>query len=346
MGAGLVSQLVNGRNLQLQADITYRCSVLLRLQGDVEASDRSIQTFLSTMGSEVNMLAPEDLARLCLSQAINHAYHLRFEGAAEELLRARRWLTDENCSLLWDHILCVGRVARGRGDFSTAKTCFEVCSRSPNLHEPKLLLVKSALADVYCELDEPGKAGSYLSWADDLVTPEIQRLKKSCIPSSKGFRRLLMSLLEVKIKSGKHADARPMVKELLDTYAQLPEPDIVDRLGHIRTLVAHARLALTPEEAANRWNDVIRLGTSYYPSDTDVFLCGVVYLHLGLARYHQRFVDECRDNLRRAMDVLARDRRQFLIPGVETYLFQSVLSQVQSTTVWQELSIDAGLLRK
>ncbi|KAB5560317.1 hypothetical protein GE09DRAFT_911368, partial [Coniochaeta sp. 2T2.1] len=318
---------------QLQADITYRRSVLLRLQGDVEASDRSIQTFLSNLGSEV-MLAPEDLARLCLSQAINHAYHLRFEGAAGELLRVRRWLTDENCSLLWDHMLCVGRLKRRTGEFPAAKTCFELCLRSAGLPEPKLLLVKSALADVYCEMDELSKGGSYLSWADDLVRPEIQRLKKSCAPSSKGFRRLLMSLLEIKIKSDKHAEAGPMVKELLDIYAQLREPDIVDRLGHIRTLIAHARLAPSLEEAVRRWNDVIQLGTSYYPSDTDVFMCGVVYLHLYLAKYQQGFVDESRETLRRAMDVLGRNRRQFLIPGVETYLYHSVRSRVQSTTVW------------
>lgn len=71
--AELANKLVDRDNCQLQAKVTYRCSVLLRLKGNIKASKGIIKSFFSSMSSGVDTLAQEDLARLCLSQANNHA---------------------------------------------------------------------------------------------------------------------------------------------------------------------------------------------------------------------------------------------------------------------------------
>lgn len=98
--AELANKLVDRDNYQLQAKVTYRCSVLLRLIGDIKASEGIIQSFFSRTSSVIDTLAQEDLARLCLSQANNYAYHLRFENAHEEMRKARSWVRHEASSLL------------------------------------------------------------------------------------------------------------------------------------------------------------------------------------------------------------------------------------------------------
>ena len=330
----LANELVEDCNIQLRAKIAYRRSVLMRLKGDVVCSQQIIQTFLSSLSSSANSLYVEDLASLYISQANNYAYYLRFQEAHME---AQRWAPRQDCLVLWDHVLCVGRLMRGQGNFQAAKTCFETCLQSPDLPKSKRLLVKSALADVYCELDEAIEEASYLLRAEDLVRPEIEQFRQSAARTSKGFRRLLMALLEIEIKKSNHGDAGVLVCELLNQFTSLEEPDIVDRLGHVRTLVAFARLSPTWEESLSRWNNVLIWGRHYNPQDEDVFMCGVVYLFLCLAWYHLGHAEKSKEIFQVAMNVIAKRRHQYFIPGVGTYLFRGIYSQVQSMTGWMEL---------
>lgn len=41
----IANKVVDGDNCQLQAKVTYRYSVLLRLKGDIKASEEIIQSF-------------------------------------------------------------------------------------------------------------------------------------------------------------------------------------------------------------------------------------------------------------------------------------------------------------
>lgn len=334
----LANEVVQDCDLQLKAKITYRHSVLMRLKGDVKGSQQIIQAFLSSIDSRSIGLTPEDQASLHISQANNHAYHLDFQEAHKEVRR---------CALvcLWNGVLCIGRLMRGEGNFQEAKTCFETCQRSPDLPKSKLLLVISGLADIYCELDGTTGDSSYLSKAEALVAPEIEKLRQSFVPS-RGFRRLLLSLLEIEIKRGNHGAASSLVSELFGMYNGMQEPDIVDRLGHIRTLIAFARLSPTNEEAISRWNSVLTWGHLYNPLDGDVFLCGVVYLFLCLAWYQLGDINSSWASFQSALEVIRTKRRQYFIPGVGTYVFYQILDQVRSTIDWADPCIDTSLSRE
>lgn len=54
---------------------------------------------------------------------------------------------------------------------------------------------------------------------------------------------------------------------------------MVDQLGHLRALIAFARLSPGPEEARKIWEDILMWNRFYYPSEEEVFTCGVVYLY-------------------------------------------------------------------
>ncbi|OJD10139.1 hypothetical protein ACJ73_09922, partial [Blastomyces percursus] len=297
--------------LHLQARSTHRQSILMWLKGDIKGSESTIKLFLSSLNTEFNDPAwCEDLGALYLSQAMNHVYNFSFVESHREV---RKWMSIADLPggqerLLWDLIFCVGCIMRGEGQFEGAELCFNTCLRTPELRESKRFLVQSTLADLYCELGYLHMKGQafYLSLAKAVVEPEIER---------------------------NYWDADLLTRELIMIYDNLREPDIVDRLGHVRALIAFARVAPTPEDALKRWEDVLLWNGVYNPLEEEVFTCGVVYLFLCVTWYKLGDIDKGADCFQNAMQVIERKQRQFLIPGMGTYLFHDVRNQIQSIPV-------------
>ena len=226
----------------------------------------------------------ESFTALCLSQATNFIYSFKFRQAHNEL---RNWMPTAELSnkqehLLQDHVLCVDHLIRGSGYFQEAKTCFKVYLKTPGLNVSRRLPIKSALADLFCELDhrEAEKQTCFLSRVVALVSPEIEQLRLLQERWRKGFRWLLHCLIEAKIRQGYDGDAALLVQELLGLYSDLREPDTVDRLGHVSAQIAFARLSPSLNDAAERWLDVLAWDRYYNPLERDVFTFGVVYLFL------------------------------------------------------------------
>ena len=171
--------------------------------------------------------------------------------------------------VVWDQVYFAGLTFKGQGYFNEAKQCFEHCLASDQLHEPKRILIKSNLADLYSELDylQSKKVNSnnseqcvapgvpFLDNAEEMVKPEIERLKARG-QHSKGFRRLLLALIEVEIRRYRFENAEALIMEILGIYNRLTEPDVIDRLGHVRALIARARISRL-SEAEGRWSDAL-----------------------------------------------------------------------------------------
>ncbi|QVM12422.1 hypothetical protein D8B26_007051 [Coccidioides posadasii str. Silveira] len=320
--------------LQSQAGITHQQSVLTRLKGDVKLSRDIIKAFLLNLNSELDgLVRREDLTALCLSQAINHLYHFNFAEAHEEVRKIANFPRTQEY-LPWDQVLCVGRIMRGEGRFEQAKTCFMTCLGSPGLRKSQRFIVQSTLADTYCELDYQTGNRSFLSQAKEIVEPETERLKASSGQHFKGFRRLLLSLTEVKIRQGYYRDAGLLARKLIVIYGNLQEPDIVDRLGHVRVRIALARLSLTAEDALERWNEVLYWNRFYNPFEEEVFACGVAHLFLCITWYKLGDIDKSTDSFQNAVRVIEGKQHQFLILGLDTYLFHGVCDQIQSKIGW------------
>jgi hypothetical protein len=314
-------------SLQLKAEVTYRQSVMTRLNGNIEGSQQVIEDFLSGLQDESVDL---HVAALFISQASNHVYQFSFSTAHEHV---KKWLPIRDVpgkqeQLLWDQISCIGRILRGQGRFMEAKLCFETCLGTPGLRDSKTFLIKSSLADLYCELnysEEPGN--SYLPRAVEMVEVDIEQLRRSCRQHLKGYRRLLLSFVEVQIRQGHYRDAGDGVKELLAIYGNLIEIDIVDRLGHVRTLIAFARLSPSAQDALRRWSDVLAWNKFYNPLEEEVFTCCVAYHAISNALKALGNSKESFENFCRATEISRRRCRQFLIPGVGTYIYDDVLQR-------------------
>jgi tetratricopeptide (TPR) repeat protein len=336
-------------NIPLQAEIVHQQSVLLRLKGDTCGSKRQIQEFLNRLSPEPDLRSHFILGLLHLSQATNLAYDFDFCQAHRE---AQKWEPPLNhmqrhMDVVWDQVYFAGRTLKGQGNFNEAKKYFECCLATDGLRESKRILVKSNLADLYGELDYLQRKGcnlnnseqcvasevSFLDNAEEMVKPEIECLKASG-QHSKGFRRLLLALIEVEIRRCQFDNAAILITEILGIYSRLTEPDIIDRLGHVRALIARARISPL-SEAEGRWSDALNWNRRYNPLEEEVFTCGLVYLFICSIRFQLRNWDGSRAAFIHATEVINSKMPQFLIPGVGTYLFDSVRLQIKSVAGWE-----------
>ena len=101
--------------------------------------------------------------------------------------------------------------------------------------------------------------------------------------ATKGYRPILASLVEVLVGLGCEGEAHEYVDEALGMYGDMAPPDIVDWLGHVRMLMAAARVA-SLKDAERFWTEALRWNRHYNPDEEEVFTCGVVHMYLGLVR--------------------------------------------------------------
>ena len=145
---------------------------------------------------------------------------------------------------------------------------------------------------------------------------------RACCKTSKSLRRLFLSLIEIEIRPNRFDRAECLIRELLDIYSQIAEPDVIDRIGHVRTLIARARVSQLCE-AEEQWNAALLQNRVYNPFEEEVFTCGVIYLFISSIRFQLDDVDGSRDHFKKAFEVISTNRPQFLMPGMGTYLFDS-----------------------
>jgi len=238
-------------------------------------------------------------------------------------------------------IIFADRTLRGQGCFNEVKQCFECCLATDGLRESKQILIKFNLADLYSELNYSHRKRSnpnsseecvapeitFLDHAEEMVKPELERLKARG-RRLKGYRRLLLSLIEIEIRQDQFKNADILISEILGIYSRLTEPNIIDRLGHVRALIAWARISPL-SEAEERWSDALRWNRKYNPFEEEVFTCGLVYLFICSIRFQLGNLDGSRAVFNHAMKVISRKKPQFLIPGVGTYLLDSVRLQIK-----------------
>ena len=320
----------------LRAAIAHRQSVLLRFNGDISGSQRVVQEFFDHQCPEPNPRLHSFHGLLHLSEAENLTYRLEHLMAYKE---AQKWeLLNNSPSLMELYVLrskqrALGQSYKGDGNFEEAKSCFEACIQATQDTESNRFLTESHLADVYCELYHQERPETvYLDKAEEILKPAIERLMvRGRHP--RHFRRLLLSLIEVHIIRGRVSEAESLIKELLVIYDQLTEPDINDQFGHVRALIAWARIAPAPE-AVERWNAVLDQH-NMYKFEEDMFGCGVVHLFIAFEHFQSQDVSRSKAAFDRAVKICSRKRPQFSIPGLGTYLFYSIRAKLQSVAGWQ-----------
>lgn len=289
---------------------------MLRSQGRISDSERVITEFLDSEGLDLNQESHLFLGLLHLSQANNHTYRFDFCRAREE---TRKWspssdnLSDSELRLLSDQLCCNGRNLRGEGRFNEARRCFEGCLATRGLSRSKRVLIISHLSDIYCELDHMQRnvcqlklQSAHLKKGREVLQREIDRMRASANPS-KGLRRLLLSLVEIEIREGRLERAECLTSELLGIYNRVAEPDVNDRVRHVRTLIARARISQL-DEAEKHWHAALLQNRAYNPLEEEVFTCGVIYLFISFVRLQLGDIDGSRATFKNAGEVTRKKR--------------------------------------
>ncbi|KAK2006150.1 hypothetical protein LZ32DRAFT_596043 [Colletotrichum eremochloae] len=319
------AMLTDSASASASAAVVHQRSVVLRLQGDLLRSEQEILTYIKQSHNLPDHLM-EPLQLSLVNTLICQLKHTDANRIARDIQVARN-PHDDQVQMLWDQIYCVGRIMRGQGDFYSAKICFERCSGTHGIRISKKIIILSALADLYCELDyisqDPQR--HYLLQARSLLEPA---LKLVGVANSKSRRRLLLSFSEIHLREGAVDEARTILKELLILYENMQSLDIVDRLGHVRSCIALAR-TYPPGQAERYWSDALRLNADYNPSEEEVFTCAVIYLHLSWLSYCSGEMDGAQNMSACAEKILCNRRPEYLLPGIGTYVFDDIQHKLQ-----------------
>lgn len=235
----------NGRETPFPNDMT---EALVAASKSVPLNDR--MQILDTAAEMLTDSAP--------ASASVHQFRYREAHEIARNIKVDGDIGEDQFQLLWDHIYCVGRVTRGKGDFESAKVCFEqCCAVTYGVRRSKVIIIQCALADLYCELDylSGDHQHQYLLRAKSVLESASESVEGT---NSKSRRRLLLSLSEVYVRQGQLHEATAILEGLLSIFNGLKSLDIVDRLGHVRLYMTLAR-SCPPEQARLHWREALRL---------------------------------------------------------------------------------------
>lgn len=321
-----------------RAALVHRLSVLYRLKGRTSDSQRVILDFLDNDLANSERGSENYVKHLQLSAARNRIYQFDYDGAYA-MVSAWQFpydgMSDNEFDLLIERLLTTGRILKGCGWFREAGSCFEGYLKSDKINEQQRRRATAHLSDCYCEIDyaerheaqESTPQLSYLSRARQLLEGAFRRSNVGDEPSY-ALRHLFLSLTEVDIQQGHLYHAEDRIETLLNLYSERTCGNIDDKLGHVRALIAKARIS-TPDEAEERWNAALRQNAAYNPAEEEVFTCGVIHLALSVTRCASKHPAQADDSFEKAANVLRTKTPRYIIPGLGTYIFDDIKRRLQ-----------------
>jgi len=309
----------------LQMAIANRESINLRFRGDHDQSDIVILEMLGRIATNrEDMRSYCAYGRLLLSRAENAILRKDF-AKAKSFLEVLGVKDPGNPSLLELQLLrmktaCYGRVSRYEGDFSHSRDCLEHCLATlPD--DASRYHVMHHLGDIYCELKMPEKAV-------ELVLDETNNLRARGKQNSKPFRRLALPLAEAYIQQESFAAAKSIFLELLNVYKGIVNHDIVDQLGHVRSMIGLARI----ERSQTRWSEArhilentLVLVEHYRTFSKGSYYIGIIFLFLSFVNSNLHKYSESRSNLASAEDILHKEKPRHFIAGLGSYFLQDLM---------------------
>lgn len=121
--------------------------------------------------------------------------------------------------------------------------------------------------------------------------------------------------------------------ELCDIYGELVDPDIVDRLGYVRTFIALVRIS-PPSESETRWVKALKIGRRYNQLEEEVFIVTLIYLSIRTACLELEDMEGGKAAFDDAAEICRANPPQFLIPRAGTYLSDDAQYQIELMAGW------------
>ncbi|KAF4973681.1 hypothetical protein FSARC_70 [Fusarium sarcochroum] len=317
----------------LHASVVLFRSILFRVDGDLAKSEAHIRDFMWRGPRAITRRDHALEGRIHISQMENKIKC--YDNDVPSF--AYKWEAEQPLSTLDMEVTfrlqsTAARYFQSIGDFDAAKASLEQFI-SLDLIKPirpssRRVLV-GRLADVYCEVGEHLKA-------IEILQPELDRIDKPD-RMRRGFRRLVLALVEANIGLTRLDAAESVLQELLGDLPHGPD-DLHDQQLHMRILLASARIAhliLDPGEAVLRWrlaleqvNNMHTLGAS------GGFIAAVVHLSLAHAELSLGDKDGGHRSWTTGLKILATEKCEFWIPVVPTAWLQKVAADVYHSQGW------------
>ena len=275
----------------LDAELAYRESSLLRMAGKFEISEKRLKEF--EQAKAVSEDTPLKIATrrhnaqcadIIISFAENLIYQERFQDAIAEL---KRWeplqpsapSTLESIALRARNIT-LGKVLRYQGQFKYALEMFTAVlnkSLSDDFFEGSgwYRVLLSNLADLNCELGKPEKG-------EDLLQKELEPMYKNGTQNIATGRRLQLSLVEIFIQSARHDSAKELLSQLERQYCQENYSDLSTYIYLFQVYIGMARIF----HYQSKWDEALRYWRLALASTHDLTLAedrNIVLVQISIA---------------------------------------------------------------
>lgn len=335
----------------LRAELALEQSILSRLIGDFNASERAIHDFCCHCGTPTDECIPDFFhryqpsgmqGRLNAMLGLLHRSHLENLTQCEKYHLAQQQVNDWQIlnppsqielSILPSTSLTSCKVYRSHGDFSAALETLKMCLKVLKRHEPIHSQVLCQLVDVYSDLNSPELAAQ-------LIVPEIEELRKTS-RHSKALRRILVSSVDNDLQQERYDHANETIEELSRIFKNLKDLNISDELLHVRLLVASARINYLRSEfiqAVQNWKFVLDCVQKYASFKGEGFTYGVLHMSMSLTYLEIGKLDEATSSYQCGRRILDKAMRDYWIPTLMAW-FQFVESKIRSKTGWASIYI-------
>ena len=339
--------LISDRSpLHLQAEMALQRSILFRLGGDFNNSERVIHDFCCHCKDPNPGCLPKfyrQTQAAGLSKRLNALYGLLHRSHLENLVQCEKYelameeIDDWQCaqppspmelSILPSKTVTSCKVFRSQGFFKNARESLEMCLKFLDPRDPIRSQVLCQLADVYDDLRLP-------EMADKLLASEIEIGRKKAT-KTKAFRRFLVSAVDASMLQQRYDDANTVIEELERIFSKLNDLDVSDQLLHVRILVASARISQIRfqfREAIRKWEIALRHVYGYKSFEGEGFTYSAIHLSISLAFLEAGEHEEAEASFNRGKAILDRGVRDYWIPTFAMWVGH-VLSKLQSMARW------------
>ncbi|KIL92326.1 hypothetical protein FAVG1_04735 [Fusarium avenaceum] len=317
----------------LHASVVLFRSILFRVDGDLAKSESHIRDFSWRGPRPVTRRDHALGGRIHISQMENK--FKCYDNVVPSF--AYEWEAEQPLSTLDMEVTfrlqsTAARYFQSIGDFGAAKASLEqfisLALIKPIRANSRRVLV-GRLADVYCEV------GEYLK-AVEILQPELDGIDK-CDRERRGFRRLLLALVDANIGLTRLDAAESTLQELLGGMPHVPD-DINDQQLHIRMLLASARishLSLDLGEAVLRWRIALeQVNNMHTLGSSGGFIAAVIYLSLAHAELSLGDKDGGHRSWTTGLKILASEKCEFWIPVAPTKWLKKVVADVYRSQGW------------
>ncbi|KAH8666253.1 hypothetical protein BGZ61DRAFT_461791 [Ilyonectria robusta] len=317
----------------LHASLALFESIIYRMDGGLDKSDAKIRGFLSQSPHPTSHYDSALRGRLHISHIEN---------------KVQRYDSDvASCMYEWEGIqplssfeIEVTRRLQGTaakffqsiGDFPAAQASLEqhlwLNSTTP-IRLNTRFLITSKLAEIYCEMNEYGKAV-------DILQLELEGMAETH-KKGRPFRRLSLAFVEASIGQGQLDAAEATLQRLADI--EPPElDDVNDQLLHMRRLIDAARTVherLDFEEALRMWRYTLQR-MEHLPIFRAKHRWTAVVIHLSIAHAQLTLGDEegGKQSWATAVEMSRNERCEYVIPGLATLWLQKIVSAIHEKQGW------------